>query len=1305
MRFPRLHHALTLLAMLHSGGTATAWGARWDDSSVGVPLLHHYTARDTGTLAPYRCTLRTKNGTLFVGHNGLLAFDGESWRSMPVPDGSLVRSLAEDTAGRIWLGGDNLLGSLEFRADGSPVFTSASSRLPAEMQHDLGGISAVFALPQDTTVAVSENRVYWLRPNGTRVWSLPAPRRLTAWRDAEGNAYVAQPEVATMKISENGIEPAGFPEPYASTGIEWCVGFPDNSRLFGTDGRVFREAGNRVEPVTGAAADLLAQDKVTTAAPLPGGFAALATLRHGVLVLDRVGRHVSSIDRSTGLPDNRVFDLATSERHGLAITTPQAVTLLCDELSATVFSTRDGLSSRRVSSAARSQGHLLIANGPQLLQLTGPTGQWRQLLPQHERITQMLEAGGHLLAASTSGIDLVEPASGRTRSIRSGETTLIGSWTATTGGLAWVEGASLQRGRFIDGRLEPVEPPVEIEHDACSLVEGPDGSHWIATLNSGIVRVAPPEAIRAGKVAVRRYRSNLRQWGGALPELFRVGSHLLATVDGGLVEFNEAGDRFVPLPAITNAQIHAIAPAEPDGTVWLALGQKERLPYQIRIARLRAEGDNLTCELVRLPPLPLTDQPSALFAEPGEAHGESRVFWLGLPGRLLRIESPGTLAANPPVVPSIDPLAILADGRGLRSLEHHQPIVPFENTGLRFDIAVPGGRTGQRVHLETRLEGIDIGWMPLGEIPYRVFHGLQDRTYRLEARSVDAIGRTSAPAVLFFTVQAPWWRSGPAYFAYALGLVLLSTAVLLARLRLARAHRRQLEELVEQRTRELAAANSAKSEFLAHINHEIRNPLNGVIGLSAMLAQQHPDESSRQLARSLKACAGYLGSVVDNVLDLARIEAGRIEITPQRFEPRLLIEDIAEMFRLQIEDDGGRISCSADPSLPDSVVGDVHRIRQVLVNYTANAARYARGGDVRLSARLRSHEGNKVVVVFTVADTGPGIAPSEQSRIFEKFARGPASTTAETPRGYGVGLALVRELAELLGGEADVDSQPGMGAKFRLAIPLEVAASTTPPAIVARTASHHTALRALVVDDQAFNRLILRDHLERLGCKVEESADGTSGHLLLQARAHHLAFIDLDLPGMDGLTLIRRIRTEGGPRPTFLVATTAAAAKGIEEKVLAAGADAFLPKPISLPHLAALIEACNDRLSGQPPRTAAAELAPPASPSPGGLFAGLALTDDQQRSLHAELDVETQALVTCWRQNDQAAARRHAHRLISLAILARDEKLAETARDAEQSLLENRTDAGRAVETLTTTARRRIRQMGTTAASKNAGQN
>ncbi len=1309
MRTPLTSIRLAVAAILAVGGR-DLHAARWDDQAIGVPFLRAFTNYDTGTLSHFHCALPARNGMLYVGHDGLLEFDGETWRSLPVPADRVITALAEDEAGRIWIGGDNLLGYLASQPAGGPEFFSVLERLPAEHRAELGSIEALFTQPGGGIVAVADNRIIDLRPTGAQVWALPTHRHLAAWRDATGEIIVSQPGIVPLRLTDTGPVPADYPEPYASAGIDWSLCFPGGERLFGSAGHLVRQAHAGAIPRTTEAATFLRNDHITGVLLLADGFAALGTQRNGILIVDAAGRLVTQIDRSCGLPDNRVEHLALGEGRGIVATTAEAVTLFCDAPAATFFDTRHGLTNQRVSTIVRTDAGLFAANDNRVLQLDrGPgaprSGFWRTRIERPDTVTALVPLGRRLLDATAAGLSLFDPESGSDTVLRQGRISALHPLRSDPTTLAWVENSQFYRGALIDGTLSTLAPPLELDQEASSLVESEDGACWIATRRAGVYRIAPPAQIAAGKPALRNYRNSIRTIGTTPPQLIHVGPKVAVVTETGLALRTDVGDRFLPLPGVANVRVHAVSPAEPDHTVWLAVSQRDRFPFQIRIARLQPTTTGLACELVRLPPLPLEEAPSALLAENGPT-GPARVFWLGLPGRVVRIESPGTLADNPPLSPHVALLQLAEDGHNTRPVAPAAAHVDFENHGVRFDVSVPGGRRGQRVHLESRLLDFDDEWVPLGEVPSRVFRGLRDRTYRFEARAIDALGRISPAASMTFTVQPPWWRSAPAYVGYALGLVFLSGVVFLTRLRLARHHHQQLEALVAQRTRELADANAAKTEFLSHINHEIRNPLNGVIGLATMLAQQHPRDDSRQLARSLKACAGYLSSVVDNVLDLARIEAGRIELAPQQFEPRVLVADITEMFRLQVEEAGGRISWSVDPEIPQQLLGDEHRIRQVLVNFTANAARYARGGDVRLSVRRRTLAQNRLTVTFTVADTGPGIAPSDQQHIFERFTRGRTAGETDTTRGYGVGLALVRDLAALLGGEADVDSQVGLGAKFRLTIPLTLVDAVPAPARPP-TPADASALRVLVIDDQSFNRLILRDQLERLGCKVEESADGPSAHLLLQTRAHHLAFVDLDLPGLDGLNLIRRIRAEMRVGRIYLVATTAAATRATEEQVRAAGADAFLPKPIAQSRLVTLLETCIHRPVDTPPTwPTGTPTSGPASPPAAGLFADLPLTDEIARSLQRELDVEITALATSWRLTETEATRHHAHRIASLGIIARDDELVRAARTTEDAIRAARPEVSQLVDALHAVARNRVRLLGNSVSNTGgAGEN
>ena len=1301
---PRLRCVLAVAAL---GLAVAAPGAAWDDPAAGAPLLRVFGARELGSTSANHCTLSGRDGFVYVGNDDVRAFDGEGWQPLTVPGTYEVRCLADDEAGRLWVGGIGQIGYFQRWQDGTRQFVSLLGRLPAE-QRDLGEVDAVFTQPNDTVVFVTHDRVIRLRGENTEVWPQAGGRRLIGWRDTDGTVVVAQPGTGTFRVGPHGLESAGFPEPFATAGVTWRVRFPDGSSLLGAGAELVRERAGNFNRVDGPLAVLLAPGRVTAAKALTGGIAAIATTHAGLIITNAAARPLAVLDRTAGLLTEKIQHLEVEGETGVYVTTPTEIAFFCADLKASVFDARHGLRGHRVTAIARlpagaGPGGPAAAPGLALATDAGvglleahPDGAAPliRFLRSDPAITEpgdLLRVGDQLLGATARGVWLIDRANSAPVLTTDAEERLLAPWSAAARGVAWIEGTQFFRGVAEAGRLQPLVPPVQLPVTPTSLVEDETGAFWLGAARAGIIRVAPPGESPGRPPAPRRYATGEGRPDPAEPiRVFRAGRAILAASAAGLFVYSPAEDRFGPVPGVTNLQVHAVARVEPDGTAWLAVSQREVVPFQVRIARVRSlPGRELECELVRLPPLPFEEAPTALLAE-APAPGPERVFWLGLPGRVVRIESPGTLAANPPAAPEIAALTLIEPDNSTRPLALAGARLDYAIAGIRIDLHEPGGRGGQRVTLETRLSGIDQQWVPVGEMPARVFRGLRDRAYRFEARSVDALGRTSPPAVATFTIRPPWWRTVPAYLAYAVGLVLGSALVFIARLQIGRARQRHLEALVAERTRELAAANAAKSEFLAHITHEIRNPLNGVVGLAEMLARREDDATSRHLARSLRSCADYLGSIVDSVLDLARIETGRLELVPRRFEPRALLDSVAEIFRLQIEEAGGRLRVAVDPDLPPALIGDNHRIRQVLVNFTANALRHARGSDVRLAVRLRTRTVDEATVVFTVADTGPGIAPTEQARIFEKFARG-STSVQEHHDGHGVGLALVRSLAELLGGHATVDSIPGFGARFTLSVPLRVAAPEPPPPVPVADAVPG-ALRVLVVDDQAFNRLVLRDQLERLGCRVEEAGDGLSAQLLLEARAHHLAFIDLDLPGLDGLTLIARVRQSvGTSQKPFLVAISAYATRHTEESALAAGANAFLAKPLAGPRIAALVRECGDL-----PETPAEPACRPESRS--GLFAEMDLAPGWSQQLAAEIEAELQGLRRAREQADHGAARRHVHRLASLAVIARDEVMRQQARAAEDALRLEEPDTATRLAAVEEAARARLQALRQSAA-------
>jgi len=379
---------------------------------------------------------------------------------------------------------------------------------------------------------------------------------------------------------------------------------------------------------------------------------------------------------------------------------------------------------------------------------------------------------------------------------------------------------------------------------------------------------------------------------------------------------------------------------------------------------------------------------------------------------------------------------------------------------------------------------------------------------------------------------------------------------------------------------ELERAARAKDAFLASMSHELRTPLTGILGAAELLREgAHGPLNPRQL-RSLgflEEAGRHLLSLLSDILDLAKIGAERLTLSLDACTLGEVCESALGIVREEADRKGLVLAFRA-PAAPVRFVGDARRICQVLVNLLSNAVKFTpAGGSVELSAAADGEAGE---ICLAVRDTGPGIAAEDIPKLFLPFTQLDTRLSREHA-GTGLGLALVRSLAELHGGRAEVESEPGRGSVFRVHLPWRRPAGRGGGADGASREEEKPAgprdarTRILLVEDDDANRTILGEFFRMRGHSVEEAASGTEALSMASSLPFDLIVLDIQLPGMDGLEVLARLRATGRPVPPVL-ALTALAMEGDQERILAAGADAYLSKPAPL----ALLGREIDRLLG-----------------------------------------------------------------------------------------------------------------------------
>lgn len=1149
------------------------------------PSFRHYGVIDgLPSDAAYTVT-QDREGYIWIGtRDGLARFDAQNFRIFrhdPADPASLaandISTLLVDRGGRLWAGGEGNGLNLYRPQDGGFTHWRHDPRNPRSLSgDDVMGIAqaadgsmwvAVYAggldhlLPgahgfahlrhraDDAASLVSDNVTALATSRNGNVWigTDAGLQRL----DAQGNlrridlpGITAANSVWQLRADADGVDAA------TDAGL-FHVGANGLAQRLGAAGAAYaslRDAQDELWVARQGALELLTRvDAARDYTPLPGVAGSLP----GAVPLDLFadnegGTWVTLVDGGVAYlpPAWRAFD---AFRH--------------------VPGNQASLSADRVRALAMSSAGMLWVGGSngmldQLDPRSGHVQHFGGVIGLNDSSLSALaqDAQGRLWIGHQRGLRVFDH--GRLRDIGNGakRRNVVGALLVAHDGVVYFAGVGAGVSR-VDPRtfaLQAIAPPA---HDAVAqqvhqLRETADGAIWSASLaglarfehGAGAFRFVP--GIARGAVDAFAFASDGSLWLARSDRLqhyrLRSGSarlleiidaaHGWPTVDVGGLETDAHGRVF----AITPRGLVVYDPATKRVLSYAGasgLGNPEFFPYSL-----------------------LRDTGGTLYA--GTLGGVMAIRYNALP----RSDSVPQIA--------LASLRVRRSGRVLQ-LDPRKPIdLRWNDRELTATAHALSFVDPQRNHYRFKLTGFDPGWVDTGARDTREFSSLPAGDYQLRMTAASADGPWSAaspPALLH--IAAPPWATPWAYVAYALAAaLLLMFAAWSMRRRLEQRHR---YALISQRQQLAEQANIAKTRFLASMAHEIRTPMTGVLGMTELLRGTQLDARQRGFADGIHRSGALLMRQVDDALDLARIEAGKLELADAPFDPELLLREVAALERGLAEQKSLTLDVCVAANAPHPVCGDALRVQQVLLNLTHNALKFTQTGGVRLVLQ-REEE----AIVFGISDDGPGLTQDECERLFQRFEQ---TEYGKRHSGSGLGLAISRELVALMGGRIGVRSKPGQGCTFRVHLPLrkcaaapESAASRTAdtaiPAMaldtatstirVDKSASRNGPLRLLVVEDDPVAAQVIAGLLEREGHTVTQVAQALA--TLTELDAAHNGFdailLDLDLPGMDGCTLARMLRARGLRVP--IIAVTAGSAGDEEQRALDAGMDAFVRKPV-----------------------------------------------------------------------------------------------------------------------------------------------
>jgi signal transduction histidine kinase/CheY-like chemotaxis protein len=1151
------------------------------DREFGHPFFRIFTAHDYGEVGQiFAITEDLQGRMLFGATNALLAFDNNRWQKIPALGTGSIRSLAVDSRGFVWFSSPTQVGYL-LRADGEYQVVKVA----------VGWFGA------DSRILVNGSQIYIIGEGGLFFWNNGQISKLPCAVDfrnsfcagvVHGKIWVADRNGFIYELDRGQFNKIA--ESPSNVGdVRAIVNCPIDDGLIVTASGIFRKTGTTLMPWKADIDPLLARSQAFAAEWVFGKFLAVLVQGSGVYLLDRQGHLVENLTVDSGLADAGFESLGQDRDGGLWVGTDTEITRIQCGSGYTEFDHELGLPKGFVTDVGRYQGKIYTATqrGVYVLRPAEDTSQSAHFFrfgERNDRFFGLTVTGSAAFAISELGTYVLDPANARLERIGSGGGMIVSSaidrnrlFLSTKDGLEAIRNGS---GRwYSEGLLSQLPssiPEVAEDEQGDLFLWTGNGEFYRVELSKGTqplfrdARIERFPGVQNTKVPSAN--GPICQWQG---QMFFIG-------DDRVWKLSPDKSHVQPFDLIARSlrgrNVDLMIPSRiTEDYVWVGSRPLNGGPEtDFEVGRLYSSG--------RYQALPhAVSYPLGVINNIWDETVDGRpVAWIAGDYGLMRVflDQPTFNQRKFGLYPS---QITTADGATIPRRDGAELSLKYGDRDFQIRFGTDHFSVSSELYYETILQGRVVHRSPITTTPVWRSGGLNEGHYLLSVQARDSDGVESKNFRLAFVIQPPWYRT--LWVEIGSGVLVILAIYLFLRWRtyLMTLRQRELIELVNQRTQKLRehevelqnakevaenakqaaelalekaeTANRAKTAFLANMSHELRTPINSILGYAQILRRMNTDVGQKAKLETILSSGGHLLEMINEVLDLSRVESGKVSISLQAVELPKFISGIVEEFQPRATRGNLNFFYVIEGSLPQWIETDPLRLRQVLYNLLGNAMKFTAKGEVALRVYVTSER-----LCFEVKDTGQGIPREDVSSLFKPFYQ--AGNNQLIGQGVGLGLYISKQIVELLGGKISVVSQAGKGSRFSFEI-ARTDAKPCGPEATSRTAVGYEGprRRILIVDDEALNCALLRELLGMVGFDSVQASSPDDALSLLHD--HFDAVIsDIRMPGYDGYRFCQKLRSSPETKDLVIIASSASVFADDQRLARASGFTDFLPKPI-----------------------------------------------------------------------------------------------------------------------------------------------